>query len=135
LLDTSNSIFEDAADETWVFECVTSVEEDTTNVVTVSGSATDQDGNPLCEPAQQNDPQIAPCEPSDRDRAHVAVVDSPDVDPGGDGDTGPGDAGTGPSDLGDTGAPPGLYRLLLLGLLLVAAGSGLITSARRQQQA
>lgn len=133
LLDTPRSIFEDAIDETWVFECVTTVDEDTTNVVTVSGSATDQDGNPLCEPAEENGSQIAPCEPSDRDRAHVAVVDGPDVGPGGGGDTDPGDAGTG--DLGDTGAPPGLYRLLLLGLLLVAVGSGLIAGSRRQQPA
>ena len=41
LLDTPTSIFEDALDETWIFTCTTTVDEDTTNVVTVTGTPTD----------------------------------------------------------------------------------------------
>ena len=48
LLDTINSIFEDALDETWTFTCTTTVSETTTNVVTVQGSPTGPDGAPLC---------------------------------------------------------------------------------------
>ena len=33
--------------ETWLFTCTTTVEEDTTNVVTVTGTPTDPDGNPI----------------------------------------------------------------------------------------
>ncbi len=122
LLDTPTSIFEDQADETWIFQCRTTVDEDTTNVVVVSGTPTDSDGNPLCVADAAR--QIAPCDPTDRARAHVEVAAAP---PG----TGPEEGGLGPGgDLGDTGAPPWLYRLLMLGLLLIAAGSGLIASSR-----
>ena len=32
---------------TWMFTCPTTVEEDTTNMVTVTGTPTDSDGNPV----------------------------------------------------------------------------------------
>ena len=39
LLDTPNSIFEDAADETWIFTCTHDVDRDTTNTVVVDRDA------------------------------------------------------------------------------------------------
>lgn len=50
LLDTADSIFEDARDETWVFTCTTFVREDTVNTVVASGSPTDADGVDVCAP-------------------------------------------------------------------------------------
>ena len=55
LLDTINSIFEDALDETWMFTCTTSSTRTTTNVVTVTGTPTDPDGEPLCQLARSGD--------------------------------------------------------------------------------
>jgi hypothetical protein len=48
LLDTPNSIFEDALDETWTFTCVTTVAATTSNTVVVTGTPTDQGGVALC---------------------------------------------------------------------------------------
>ena len=66
LLDTPNSIFEDAVDETWIFRCRTTVSETTTNTVVVTGTPVDQDGNQLCDPA---------CDVNDKDQATVRVVE------------------------------------------------------------
>ena len=66
LLDTKNSIFEDAVDETWIFQCRTTVSETTTNTVVVTGTPVDQDGNQLCDPA---------CDVKDKDKATVRVVE------------------------------------------------------------
>ena len=73
LLDTPNSIFEDAADETWRFSCTTTVTETTTNVVEVTGTPTDPGGTELCAP------RIAlrvdePCDVTDQDTETVVVV-------------------------------------------------------------
>ncbi len=113
-----------------MFECTTTIDEDTTNVVVVSGSPTDQDGNPLCGP--DSTAQIAPCDVRDRDHATVVVVTGPAIGPA----IGPGEGGTGGTpggDLGDTGAPRGLYQLLALGLLLLVAGSAMIIADRRRR--
>ena len=53
LLDTPNSIFEDALDETWVFTCTTTVDQDTTNTVIVSGTPTDPPVNPCVKPRRR----------------------------------------------------------------------------------
>jgi uncharacterized repeat protein (TIGR01451 family) len=136
LLDTPNSIFEDEADETWVFTCTTLIDEDTTNVVVVTGSPSTTDGTPLCGvtgPARLAALQVEePCDVNARDRAVVTVTTSP-TGPG----TGPGGGnqpGSGPTagGLGDTGAPAGLRGLLLAGLLLVAAGVTLVGVSRRR---
>ena len=74
LLDTPTSIFEDALDETWIFTCTTTVTETTTNVVTVPGTPTDPDGQPLCgstEPLKVAEP----CDVTDNGTATVTVVD------------------------------------------------------------
>jgi hypothetical protein len=71
LLDTPNSIFEDALNETWVFTCTTPVDDTTTNIVTVEGTPTDAAGSPLCGPGsgQDTENQLAPCDAEDRDKA------------------------------------------------------------------
>ena len=48
LLDTPNSIFEDALDEMWTFTCTTTISQTTTNTVVVPGTPTDPGGTPLC---------------------------------------------------------------------------------------
>ena len=139
LLDTPDSIFEDEVDETWVFRCTTTVDEDTTNVVVVAGSPVDPDGLPLCGP-EAGAGGIPPCDVTDRDRAHVTVVPGPG--PGPEPGTGPGTGpGSGPGGgptaggLGDTGAPTGLWQLLVLGLLLLGAGGSMVAYARRGRAA
>ena len=129
LLDTPDSIFEDEADEKWVFECTTTVDEDTTNVVVVAGSPSDEDGNPLC--GAGSEAQIAPCDVRDRDRATVIVVAGPAIGPGE--GAGGGSPGGDFGDLGDTGAPRGLYQLLVLGLLLLLAGSAMSVAGHRRR--
>ena len=44
LLDTPTSIFEDSADETWIFTCTTVISVTTVNTVTVTGTPTDPGG-------------------------------------------------------------------------------------------
>ncbi len=74
LLDTINSIFEDALDETWTFTCTTTVSETTTNVVTVQGSPTGPDGAQLCGPSAGLILAIAqPCDVTDQATATVLV--------------------------------------------------------------
>ena len=48
LLDTPDSIFEDAADETWLFTCMVFVDADTVNTVVVTGTPVDAAGTLLC---------------------------------------------------------------------------------------
>lgn len=67
LLDTTTSIFEDAADETWVFTCTTTVSDTTTNTVTVPGTPTNPTGTPLCEPG-------APCDVTGTSTRTVTVT-------------------------------------------------------------
>ena len=76
LLDTPNSIFEDAADETWIFTCTTEVAETTTNTVVVEGSPVDDGGVPLCAPdlELQLPRIIESCDVDDRDRETVRVL-------------------------------------------------------------
>jgi uncharacterized repeat protein (TIGR01451 family) len=71
LLDTINSIFEDAADETWTFTCATTVNTTTTNTVTVTGTPTDPVGQPLCGP-QTTVPD--PCDVTSNAVATVTVT-------------------------------------------------------------
>ena len=137
LLDTEDSIFEDAVDETWIFECSMVVDETTTNVVQVPGIPSGPDGAPLCGPDTGEGLVKVPCDVSARDRAVVTV--DPALGPGtggidpGDG-SGPG-SGPGASGLGDTGAAPWLRELLLLGLLFLAVGGGLLLAGRRRDPA
>ena len=44
--------------ETWLFTCTTTVEEDTTNVVTVTGTPTDPDGNPISPDVSADDEAV-----------------------------------------------------------------------------
>jgi hypothetical protein len=67
LLDTPNSIFEDSLDETWTFACTATVNETTTNTVTVTGTPTDPGGEPLCP--------TEPCDATDTDNATVTALD------------------------------------------------------------
>jgi LPXTG-motif cell wall-anchored protein len=75
LLDSPNSIFEDAADERWFFRCTTTVSEDTTNVVDVIGTPTDPGGVDLCGPESSDLRVDAPCDVTDSDRAVVEVLE------------------------------------------------------------
>jgi uncharacterized repeat protein (TIGR01451 family) len=71
LLDTPNSIFEDAANEIWTFTCKVTLDKTTTNTVTVTGTPTDMVGAPLCG-AQTPNPD--PCDATDTANATVTVV-------------------------------------------------------------
>jgi hypothetical protein len=73
LLDTENSIFEDALDETWVFTCTTNVDQTTTNTVSVRGTPVDPGGTPLCGQAPASPRIVEQCDVRDRDRATVTV--------------------------------------------------------------
>jgi hypothetical protein len=144
LLDTPTSIFEDAADEVWVFRCTTTLSETTTNVVTVDGSPSGPDGLPLCGPDALPVLVQEPCDVSDDDRARVVVEDKGG---GGGRDDGDGDEDAGDETepgaqggespgglLPDTGAAPWLRELLLLALLMIAGGAGLIARARHEMR-
>ncbi len=75
LLDTPNSIFEDAADETWIFTCTTDVTQTTTNTVVVTGTPTDGGGEPLCGPTTTLRAQVAaPCDTMGQATATVTVA-------------------------------------------------------------
>ena len=74
LLDSPNSIFEDAADEVWIFTCTTMVAATTTNTVVVTGSPTDDLGVALCGPSRLSALRVAPaCDVTDNASA-VATV-------------------------------------------------------------
>ena len=77
LLDTPNSIFEDALDEVWTFTCTTTISQTTTNTVVVPGTPTDPGGDPLCTfgPAGESILQVpGPCDVTDEATATVTVV-------------------------------------------------------------
>jgi len=77
LLDTPNSIFEDSADEVWVFSCVTTIAMDTLNTVSVTGTPTDPVGVALCsgeEPVGLTAALIEPCDVTDTATANVVVL-------------------------------------------------------------
>ncbi|HEY5114797.1 MAG TPA: hypothetical protein VIJ00_04680, partial [Nakamurella sp.] len=75
LLDTPNSIFEDAADETWIFTCTADVTQTTTNTVVVTGTPTDGGGEPLCGPTDTPRAQVAgPCDTTGQATATVTVA-------------------------------------------------------------
>lgn len=126
LLDTPTSIFEDALDETWVFTCTTAVTATTTNTVVVTGSPTDQDGNPLCGPDSVGG--FPPCDVTAPDDAVVVVAGVPPTPPG------PTPPGPTPPDgaLPDTGAS-GLGTMLATGAIALMLGSLLVAVARRRQ--
>ncbi len=113
LLDTPTSIFEDALDETWVFTCTTTVDHDTTNTVTVSGTPTDPTGQPLCG-APASGQRASTCDTQDTSSATVTL----------------GPPAVGPTDLGpslaDTGAPRGSLGLLALSVLLITSGAAVL---------
>ena len=73
LLDTPNSIFEDALDETWRFTCTMTIDETTTNTVVVTGTPTESGGVPLCSETEST-PE---CDVEDDDHAVVEVVPPP----------------------------------------------------------
>jgi hypothetical protein len=129
LLDTPDSIFEDRANETWIFTCTTFVDEDTVNTVVVEGSPSDPDGTPLCGAGTATARVIAPCDVSARDRAKVTVTEpTPEIGPAA-GEV----PGSGGGLLPDTGAPPWTGTLLLLGALLVLLGAALLEASRRDR--
>jgi hypothetical protein len=112
LLDTPHSIFEDALDETWVFTCTTTVDHDTTNTVTVPGTPTDPDGNPLCDAPASGTAASGRASTCDTKGTSTATVTL-------------GPAAIGPS-LADTGAPRGSLGLLALSLLLITSGAAVL---------
>ncbi|HEY5787247.1 MAG TPA: vWA domain-containing protein [Microlunatus sp.] len=130
LLDTPTSIFEDAADETWVFTCVRTIDETTTNVVTVTGTPTDPGGTPLCGTssgqAQRIEAQaIPPCDTSDTDQATVEVTEEPTPES-------PSEPSSDTARLPNTGSDvPGWA--LVAGPFLLAVGSALLIAGRRQR--
>ncbi len=113
LLDTPHSILEDALDETWVFTCTTTVDQDTTNTVIVSGTPTDSSGNNLCH-APASGQGASSCDVEGTDKATVTL----------------GPAAVGPTDIGpslaDTGAPRGSLGLLALAILLITSGAAVL---------
>jgi uncharacterized repeat protein (TIGR01451 family) len=74
LLDTPNSIFEDAAAEVWTFRCTTTVSQTTENVVTVIGTPSDPGGVALCGPDAPVGRIVLPCDVTDDDTAVVTVT-------------------------------------------------------------
>ena len=76
-LDTINSIFEDALDETWIFTCTTTISETTTNTVVVTGTPVDGGGVDLCGPPPNLQlPRIVEnCDVDDQDNATVTIVE------------------------------------------------------------
>ncbi len=61
LLDTPTSIFEDSADETWIFTCTTVISVTTVNTVTVTGTPTDPGAVRLCGATQAGEsPRCGP---------------------------------------------------------------------------
>ncbi|MDX2378533.1 MAG: hypothetical protein QNM02_02090, partial [Acidimicrobiia bacterium] len=90
LLDTPTSIFEDAADETWIFTCTTTISETTKNTVVVTGTPTDAGGTDLCGQPSANRIDF-PCDVTATAMANVVVTEpativiekiaSPDIDP------------------------------------------------------
>jgi uncharacterized repeat protein (TIGR01451 family) len=78
LLDTPNSIFEDAGDETWIFECRTRVTETTVNTVVVTGTPVDPGGVELCAPQRTAPTDLTSArvtEPCDVDASDTALVE------------------------------------------------------------
>ncbi|MFC8680948.1 LPXTG cell wall anchor domain-containing protein [Microbacterium ureisolvens] len=79
LLDTPQSIFEDAAEEAWTFTCTTQVSRTTVNTVVVTGTPVDADGVNLCAPTNASPAVVAgrvgePCDVEASDTAEVRVV-------------------------------------------------------------
>ena len=138
LLDSPRSLFEDSLDETWVFTCTTSVHQDTTNTVVVSGVASSADGQPLCDGANGSSGAVGKptCEPSDSDVAHVTVGAATGPETGNNPPTGPPgtlpDTGGGP--VGWAGDSPDTRTFIGLAILLIAFGAALITWAVRRRQ-
>ena len=127
LLDTPNSIFEDAANETWIFTCTTNLDETTTNVVTVPARRPTRAGCRCAGPSR--DAAATWCGAGDR-----AVRR---------GGQGPGDRpgpGTG-AGLGRDREPPSgalpdtgsdvTWQLLVLAMSLTLLGAGLMAFSRR----
>jgi LPXTG-motif cell wall-anchored protein/uncharacterized repeat protein (TIGR01451 family) len=112
LLDTPNSIFEDAADETWIFTCTTTLTTTTTNTVIVPGTPVDPGGTPLC--AAPNAADLArsttPCDAAASGSATVTVT---------------------PGKLPATGNS-GSRQTMVLGALLILGGLGLLALRRRR---
>jgi hypothetical protein len=125
LLDTANSIFEDALDETWVFTCSAFVDEDTTNTVVVTGTPTDPEGEALCDPASENGAAAAAstCDPTSTSIATVTVTAAPEP---------PGPPG--PPPLPETGVPNWTIPLGQIGLALLLVGAGLVWWSRTRRR-
>lgn len=78
LLDTPTSLFEDSLDETWVFTCTTTVDEDTVNTVVVDGTPSGPNGGPLCGPDAPSWASDEPCDVDSSDQAEVRVLPAPE---------------------------------------------------------
>lgn len=73
VLDTPTSIFEDSADEVWLFGCTTRVDTSTKNTAVVTGTPTGPDGQPLCGTGDEVG-ITEPCDVRDEDTAFVTVI-------------------------------------------------------------
>lgn len=119
LLDTPTSIFEDSADEIWVFTCTATIAVTTVNTVVVTGTPVDPEGKDLCvdpAPGPNVKAAAAGCDVSATAQAKVEVAEV--------------GANTLVPPLPPTGAR--VLELLLLGVLLLWAGAVLRGGARRQ---
>lgn len=74
LLDTPDSIFEDEAEETWIFRCATFVSETTVNTAVVTGTPVDPTGDVLCEASDVQVLLAAPFTGCDVDGSAQAIV-------------------------------------------------------------
>lgn len=134
LLDTPISLFEDSLDETWTFTCVTTVATTTTNVVTVPGTPTDPDGEPLCGPTELDRNQVsAPCDVTGQATATVQVTLPATTASSTPAPTYPASSypagSSGGGTLSSTGSGIG-WPVILAGMALIALGGVLLVSGR-----
>ena len=102
------------------------------NTVVVDGTPVDPDGAALC--GAETDPPTDECDVSANDNAQVTV--NPSVlppEPGGTEGGLPASSSVS-SSLADTGGPPWLRTLIVLGLGLVLTGSGLVAASERHRR-
>jgi hypothetical protein len=120
LLDAPNSIFEDSADEVWIFTCTTTLTQTTVNTVRVTGTPTDPAGDRLCGVATGTGPSSPPCDVTDSDTARVTVAASPVQPPL---------PPPPPPPLPETGAGSA-QPLLALGVVVTLVGGALVGTSR-----
>jgi hypothetical protein len=133
LLDTPASIFEDSADETWIFTCATVISVTTVNTVTVTGTPTDPGGERLCGATQVSNRRAVPCDVADTATATVTVDDGSGIPPT---PIVPPPPVVPPAIVPPTLPATGLAigaPALLTGLLALVGGLGLVRVSRRRR--